>query len=199
MTRAERRRRLLAAGIVLPVLPMIAWHDGAAQALHATPACGGDATSAPATPPQTAGPYYTPDSPRRATLVEPGDAGARLLIRGRVLTTACRPVPGALLDIWHCDAEGHYDNAGYRHRGHLFADASGAYRLETIVPGRYPGRTRHIHVRVQAPNGRPLTTQLYFPGEPDNARDGLWQRSLELALLPAAPTQAGRFDFVLEA
>jgi protocatechuate 3,4-dioxygenase beta subunit len=200
VTRAGRRRRLLAAGIVLPLLPVMAWRDGAAQPLRPTPACGSNAASASATPPQTAGPYFTPDSPQRRTLVEAGDPGPRLLIAGRVVTTAYRPVPGALLDVWHCDAEGHYDNAGFRHRGHLFADASGGYRLETIVPGLYPGRTRHIHIRVQAPNGRPLTTQLYFPGEPDNARDGLWQRSLEIALAPraGARAQAGRFDFVLE-
>jgi len=197
VTPAERRRRLLAAGFALPLL---AWRTGAAQGLRPTPACGADGTAPSATPPQTAGPYYMPNSPQRGVLVEAGDSAPRLLLVGRVLTTACRPVAGALLDVWHCDAEGHYDNAGFRHRGHLFADASGAYRLETIVPGLYPGRTRHIHIRVQAPNGRPLTTQLYFPEEPDNARDGLWQRRLEITFAPraGAPAQAGHFDFVLD-
>lgn len=198
MTPAERaRRRLLAAALGLPFL---SWREASGQTLRATPACGEPATSAAATPPQTAGPYYTPDSPRRASLVEPGEAAPQLLLAGRVVTTDCRAVSGALLDVWHCDAAGRYDNAGFRYRGHLFADASGAYRLETIVPGLYPGRTRHIHIRVQAPGGRPLTTQLYFPGEPGNARDGLWQPELEIGLLPgtAGQPQAGRFDFVLE-
>jgi len=191
------RRRLLAAVLGLPLL---AWREASGQSLRPTPACGGSATSAAATPPQTAGPYYTPDSPQRASLVESGEGAPRLLLAGRVVTMACRPVSGALLDVWHCDAAGRYDNAGFRYRGHLFADASGEWRLETIVPGLYPGRTRHIHIRVQAPGGRPLTTQLYFPGEPGNARDGLWQPELEIALLPstAGQPQAGRFDFVLE-
>lgn len=191
---ALTRRRLLAAGLGLPLLT---WRTAWAQSVRPTPACG-DA-SAQATPPQTAGPFYTPDSPRRTSLVEAGERGPRLLLTGRVVTMDCRPVRGALLDVWHCDATGRYDNAGFRYRGHLFADAAGRYRLETIVPGLYPGRTRHIHMRVQAPGGRPLTTQLYFPGEPGNAGDGLWQRALEIAL--AAPAtgqpQAGRFDFVL--
>ena len=194
---ARMRRRLLAAGLALP---FIDWRGASAQSLRPTPVCGSDATTAAVTPPQTAGPYYSPDSPRRSSLVEPGDRGPRLLLEGRVLTTACRPVPRALLDVWHCDARGDYDNTGFRHRGHLYADASGGYRLETIVPGLYPGRTRHIHIRVQAPGGTPLTTQLYFPGEADNARDGIWQRVLEITLLrsTAGDVRQGRFDFVLE-
>jgi len=198
VTPAERaRRRLLAAALGLPFL---AWREASGQTLRATPACGEPATSAAATPPQTAGPYYTPESPRRASLVEPGETAPQLLLAGRVVTTDCRAVSGALLDVWHCDAAGRYDNEGFRYRGHLFADLSGEYRLETIVPGLYPGRTRHIHIRVQAPGGRPLTTQLYFPGEPGNARDGLWQPELEIALRSTAvgEPQAGRFDFVLE-
>lgn len=203
MTPAERvhaarlRRRLLAAALGLPLL---AWREASGQTLRATPACAESANSAPATPPQTAGPYYTPDSPRRASLVEATEAAPRLVLAGRVVTTRCRPVAGALLDVWHCDAAGHYDSSGYRYRGHLLADASGKYRLETIVPGLYPGRTRHIHVRVRAPGGPLLTTQLYFPGEPGNAGDGLWQRVLEIALASngEGQTRLGRFDFVLE-
>ena len=192
------RRRLIGAGLALP---FIAWRGASAQSLRPTPACREAVGPARETPSQTAGPYYTPNSPQRASLVDPGEPGLRLTLLGRVLTTACRPVPKALLDVWHCDAAGNYDNAGFRHRGHLFADASGGYRLETIVPGLYPGRTRHIHIRVQAPGGRPLTTQLYFPREAANADDGLWQRDLEIALRPGAGTQAqaGQFDFVLEA
>jgi protocatechuate 3,4-dioxygenase beta subunit len=192
------RRRLLCAALGLP---LASWREASAQGLRPTPACGGAEASARATPPQTAGPFYLPDSPRRSSLLEPDEAAPRLLLAGRVVTTDCRPVAGALLDVWHCDAAGRYDNTGVRYRGHLFTDASGGYRLETIVPGRYPGRTRHIHVRVQAPGGRPLTTQLYFPGEPGNAADGLWQRALEIALTKhgAQGPQAGHFDFVLTA
>jgi len=63
-------------------------------------------------------------------------------------------------------------NTGYRLRGHQFTDEAGRYALETVVPGLYPGRTRHLHVKVQAPNQPVLTTQLYFPGQPSNATDG---------------------------
>lgn len=194
--RARTRRRLIGAGLVLP---FVGWRTAGAQGLAPTPACGKPGDAAAATPRQGAGPFYTPNSPRRASLVEPGASGARLVLGGRVWTTDCRPVPGALIDVWHCDAQGEYDNSGYRYRGHLFADANGAYRLETIVPGRYPGRTRHIHVRVQAPGSAPLTTQLYFPGEPGNADDFIWRPELEIAAAARAgdATRVGRFDFVL--
>ncbi len=90
----------------------------------------------------------------------------------------CRPIPHTLLDLWHCDAEGRYDNQGYRLRGHQFADAQGRFVFETIVPALYPGRTRHYHVKVQAPGGDVLTTQLLFPGEPGNERDRIFDAAL---------------------
>ncbi len=164
------------------------------QALAATPPCddGDDLTQA-----QTTGPFYTPDSPQRTSLREPGIAGTPIVVSGSVLTTDCKPVAGALVDFWHADDRGRYDNAGYKCRGHQFTDAQGRYRLESIVPGVYTGRTRHFHVKVQAPHRRVLTTQLYFPGEPRNARDGLYDRRLLMAVRDAAGGKAAAFDFVL--
>jgi protocatechuate 3,4-dioxygenase beta subunit len=109
---------------------------------------------------------------------EPGVSGTRIVLAGSVLSTDCRPIPGALLDFWHADGGGAYDNTGFRLRGHQFADGQGRYRLETVVPGLYPGRTRHFHVRVQAPNQPALTTQLYFPDEPANRGDGIFRPEL---------------------
>jgi protocatechuate 3,4-dioxygenase beta subunit len=165
----------------------------AAAALPPTPACGDGPT-----PSQTAGPYFTPNSPQRASLLEPGLRGTRLTITGLVLSTACRPVARALLDFWQADAAGAYDNAGFRLRGHQFAGEAGRYRLETVVPGLYPGRTRHIHVRVQAPDGPLLTTQLYFPGEVRNATDPIFNPRLVLAVQEAADGLQATFDFVLD-
>ena len=125
--------------------------DETAAALPTTPECGDDDEP---TPRETAGPFYTPDSPLRSSLIEPGTRGTRIVVAGTVFAADCRPVAGALLDFWHADDDGEYDNVGYKLRGHLFTDANGRYRLETIVPGIYPGRTRHYHVRVQAPKGR---------------------------------------------
>ncbi|PYM26211.1 MAG: intradiol ring-cleavage dioxygenase [Candidatus Rokuibacteriota bacterium] len=161
--------------------------------LTPTPACGADA----ATPAQTEGPYFKPSSPERLSLLEPEMRGRRLVVTGVVRGTDCKPVPRALLDFWHADAGGRYDNAGYRLRGHQFTDAEGRYRLETILPGVYPGRARHIHVKAQAPNRPPLTTQLYFPGEAGNARDGIFDPALLVALADAADVATARFDFVL--
>lgn len=147
---------------------------------------------------QTEGPYYTANPPFRTSLIEPGMAGTRLILTGQVLDTDCQPVAGALLDFWHADANGNYDNSGYRLRGKLYADAQGYYRLETVVPGLYPGRTRHIHVKVSRPGGRILTTQLYFNGEPRNQSDRIFNSSLAMTLSNASDgSQQATFDFVL--
>lgn len=162
-----------------------------AQSLPPTPSCGDDDDP---TPEQTSGPFFTPNSPERRSLLEPGLPGIPLIVSGQVLTRTCEPVANALLDFWQADEAGNYDNEGFRLRGHQFANAEGRYQLETVMPGLYPGRTRHIHVRVQAPNGPILTTQLYFPGEPANGRDGIYQPELLIQV-----QQAGKatFSFVL--
>jgi protocatechuate 3,4-dioxygenase beta subunit len=172
-----RRRELLGAALLLPL-------EGLAQT------CG------VITPRQTEGPFFKTDSPKRISLVEAGSKAPRFIVTGTVLSAQCKPVANALLDFWHSDEEGAYDNRGFRYRGHQFSDSEGRYRLETIVPAEYPGRTRHIHVKVQAPGKRILTTQLYFPGEPGNRRDGLYRRELEMRV---PKTGEGAFDFVVEA
>ena len=163
--------------------------------LEPTPACSDD-DDAP-TIAQTAGPYYTPNTPERTSLIEEGMAGTPLLLTGFVLGTDCAPIVRALVDFWHCDDAGVYDNDGYRLRGHQFTDAQGRYQLMTIVPGLYPGRTRHIHVKVQAPNQPVLTTQLYFPDEPANARDGIFHPSLVVNAAAAPEGMDAHFNFVL--
>lgn len=166
-----------------------------AQVLAPTPACGDDDDEP--TPAQTEGPYFTPNSPERVSLLEDGVTGTRLVISGTVLTTGCAGVARAIVDFWHADDAGAYDNVGYRLRGHQFTDDQGRWALETIMPGLYTGRTRHIHVKVQAPDGPVLTTQLYFPDEPGNARDGIFNPALVMAMQSAADGQTGTFDFVI--
>lgn len=150
------------------------------------------------TPPQTAGPFYTPNTPERVSLLEKGLTGTRLVLTGKVLTTACQPIGGALLDFWQTNDAGEYDNDGFRLRGHQFTDDNGHYRLETIIPGVYPGRTRHIHVRVRGPKTPLLTTQLYFPEEQLNRRDGIFHPALVVTLHKGESSgQNATFDFVL--
>jgi protocatechuate 3,4-dioxygenase beta subunit len=190
------RRALLGAG-VSTVFGGLAVRRLQAQEtlLPATPQCADDDDPTPA---QTEGPYFTPNSPERANLLEDGMQGERLALAGFVLDRSCRPVAGALLDLWHCDAAGVYDNDGYRLRGHQFSDAQGRFVFETIVPGRYPSRTRHYHIKVQAPGQTVLTTQLYFPGEPGNERDRIFEDALLLDLKQDGATKIGRYDFVLD-
>ena len=166
--------------------------------LAPTPACVDD-DDLEATVPQTEGPFYTPDTPERQSLLESEMAGTKLVVSGYVYDTACQPIPGALLDFWQCDDAGVYDNDGYRLRGHQFADDEGRFVLETVVPGLYTGRTRHIHVKAQAPNQPVLTTQLYFPDEPANATDGIFDPALVMDMEDAADGEVGFFTFVLSA
>ena len=150
------------------------------------------------TPAQTEGPFFTPNSPKRTNLIEDGMPGERIALAGFVLDRRCQPVAGALLDLWHCDAAGVYDNDGYRLRGHQFSDAEGRFVFETIVPGKYPGRTRHYHVKVQAPGRSILTTQLYFPGEPGNEDDRIFDPTLLLDIPLGRSPNLARYDFVLD-
>ena len=164
-----------------------------ATTLAPTPECR-DADDV--TPAQTEGPYFKANSPER-TDIRGGTTGTRLLLTGTVVTTDCRPVNRALVDFWQTDGAGNYDNSGFGFRGHQFTDAQGRYQLDTVVPGLYPGRTRHIHVKVQAPGGRVLTTQLYFPGEARNASDGIYRKECEISVRDGADRRDGTFTFVL--
>lgn len=168
-----RRRALVGAALALPF------------------AARGQGCGQP-TPRDMEGPFYKAGAPMRASIVEPGSKGERLLVSGRVLGPDCRPAAGALLDFWQADENGEYDNSGFRYRGKVTADADGRYRIETILPPPYMGRPRHIHVKLQRPGGRVLTTQLYFPGEARGADPALVVR-LERGTAPLA----ARYDFVL--
>ncbi|WP_433548902.1 carbohydrate-binding protein [Streptomyces sp. CA-294286] len=192
-------RAALAVGASLPVafagVPALARTvRGQGGAPELTPECddGDDPT-----PPQTEGPYFRPNSPRRTSLLDGNPPGTRLTVTGYVFGLACRPIANALLDFWQADVNGAYDNRGYRFRGHQFTNAQGAFTLTTIVPGLYPGRTRHLHVKVQAPNRPVLTTQLYFPGEPRNNTDSIFDARLLMTMRTNGPAREGSYDFVL--
>ncbi len=175
---------LVAAGALVPAAV-------SAQAPGA--ACDGRGV----TPAQTPGPFYKAGAPRRTSLVEPGMTGERIVVAGRVLTADCAPIPGAVLDVWHADAHGDYDNTGYRLRGRFATDDAGRFQFETIVPAAYVGRTRHFHVTLEAPGRRPLTTQLYFPGEPGNGRDAIFDPALVMQVRESPQGKLATFDFVL--
>lgn len=144
------------------------------------------------TPSVALGPFYPPqkpvDSDADLTQVE-GRAGRAkgtiLYVTGRVLDTRGRPVGAAELELWQANAFGRYihpadseasgpldpDFQGY---GRLRADGDGRFRIKTIKPPPYSGRTPHIHFIVAAANTR-LTTQMFFEGEAMNERDGLYR------------------------
>ncbi|MGA7329042.1 MAG: twin-arginine translocation signal domain-containing protein [Rhodomicrobium sp.] len=195
--KASRRKFITTSGAAAGALMTFGIPRHArSQVLAPTPRCS---DGHEATPRQTAGPYFKPNSPQRSLLMEPSDAATQLRLSGQVVTASCKPIAQALLDFWHADADGLYDRKGFRHRGHLFSDAEGRFDLQTILPGLYGGRTRHIHVRAQPAGGAILTTQLYFPGEPANQADFLFNPALLLKLVPNTSPLEATFDFVLEA
>ena len=205
MARTFSRRAALGVGAAAAALPLVAraqdaplgyvFRGPAADAglgLRPTATCGTQTAA------QADGPFYTPNTPERVSLAEPDSLGTPMVLEGLVLTPDCRPVAGAVLDFWHCDEAGVYDNQGFRYRGHQFTDAAGAYRLATIRPGKYPARTQHIHVKMQGPATRWLTTQLYFPDRPEeNFRDRIYRDELVMLLRRTPEGWTARFDFVL--
>jgi protocatechuate 3,4-dioxygenase beta subunit len=149
------------------------------------PSCNGLTQS------QTEGPYYKADTPERNSLFEEGMQGTRLILVGYILDQNCQPLPNAWLDFWQADANGEYDDEGYRLRGHQFTDGQGRYYLETILPGLYSSRPiEHIHVKVRAERGQEITSQLYFPQQP--------VEGLTVTLEDKGAYQIGYFNFVVQ-
>jgi protocatechuate 3,4-dioxygenase beta subunit len=206
--RAARRRMLAAmAGIALAGMPL----SVRAQSRSPTPA-------------QTAGPFYPveipADSDNDLVTVTGAPAPAKgelLLLAGTVVDTGGKPVAGARVEIWQCNAFGRYlhpndrnavpEDPGFQGYGQFVTRADGAYTFRTIRPVPYPGRTPHIHFKVSGPGIRTLVTQMYVAGEPGNARDFLYGRldddsarravTVELVKAGDGKALAGRFEIVV--
>jgi protocatechuate 3,4-dioxygenase beta subunit len=188
---------IIMAAVLLSTLlaPGYAGQTSSVSAAPATQSAG--ECSGTITPALTEGPYYKAGSPERSSLLEPGISGTKLTITGYVFDKNCRPIAHAWLDFWQADAAGSYDNAGYKLRGHLYTDSSGRYQVETVVPGEYPGRTVHIHVKAQAPNGPILTTQLFLPDVARNNSDSIYNQALLMKVQDVAGGKAATYSFVL--
>lgn len=209
----QSRRRLLmsAAGLALAAPLMIPAGRAAAAALVPTP-------------PQTAGPFYPQVLPadRDTDLTRIKGRGARaaglsIHVTGKVLGPDGKPLSGAVVEVWQCNAHGRYAHPrddsdrpldpNFQGYGVMRTDADGGYGFRTVKPGFYPGRTPHIHFKVQAPGAGPLVTQMYFAGEPLNARDGILNRIRDpkerASVIVAFDTmdgvvgREGKFDIVL--
>ena len=169
------------------------------------------------------GPFYRSGAPFRSRLAGPDEPGDRLVLTGTVFSSDCRtPLPGALIEVWQANHAGLYDTnkpgnfteaTTFHLRGMLYTNEKGQYEIETIVPGRYPvppnlpglekyaGLTRpaHIHFRVLESLHVPVTTQLYFKGDPFLANDpwAAHKPSLAIDLKQDGKLRRGVFDVVL--
>lgn len=141
------------------------------------------------TPETTEGPYYFDPALVRADITEGTQAGVATTVRLQVVDAACRPIEGARVDIWHCNALGHYSGYGNQTggvdargetflRGTQVADARGMVEFETIYPGWYPGRTTHIHFKVFLDERSALTGQIFFP---DALSDSIYRNAAPYA------------------
>ena len=144
----------------------------------------------------TEGPYYKANPPQNATLRTASVAGTPLTLTGYVVSTSCQPIANAKLDFWQADGNGNYDNSGYTLRGWQLPDANGAYRLETVIPGLYPGRTEHIHFKVTV-NGKTYTSQLFFPGVAQNEGDSIYSSRMLVTLNTSTSPATATFTFVV--
>jgi protocatechuate 3,4-dioxygenase beta subunit len=169
------------------------------------------------TPPQTEGPFYPTAFPADMDndLVQVRGQAARAMgqvlhLGGRVIGIDGRPLGGALVEIWQCDAQGLYDHprqpgqgrrdTAFQGYGRVIADAGGRYSFRTLKPVAYPGRTPHIHLKAASSDGKQLTSQFYVAGDPQNERDGVFRSAvrqagqrerIEMKLEPASGVEPG--------
>ncbi len=144
------------------------------------------------TPRQTEGPFYPTTLPLDTDndLLIINDAltpsvGEITHLTGKILDAGGKPVRGAVIEIWQCDANGAYihqgsSNAGKRDKnfqgfGRFTTNRAGEYYFRTIKPVPYPGRAPHIHVKVKQGSKELLTSQCYIKGHAGNAKDGIWR------------------------
>lgn len=183
------------------------------------------AASLPATPRQTAGPFYPlafpADSDNDLVQITGHNGTAKgtvTYVTGHLLDPTGRPISGARVEIWQCDANGRYHyvhddpadrplDENFQGYGQTATDEIGSYRFRTIRPVPYPGRTPHIHFAVSGAGLPRFTTQMYVAGEPLNERDGILMGVRDPAararlIVPLRPAPepgalAGTFDIVL--
>ncbi len=111
------------------------------------------------------GPFYKTNPPLRTKIATDTEPGERLLLSGIVKNLDCTPIENATIDIWQANAAGVYDSSNnYNLRGQTLSNANGEYSFETVLPGVYSGRPRHLHIKVSKDNYN-ITTQLYFAGD----------------------------------
>jgi protocatechuate 3,4-dioxygenase beta subunit len=159
LTRRDLLYKCAAAGVLVESAP---FGGSFVEALLAAE----QAAKAP-TPRNELGPFYRRGAPSRAMLSAPGDPGLPLIISGVIYDTRGEIRADASLEIWQADHLGHYDIEGFRYRAKMTPESSGAYHVETVMPGHYPDRVaQHVHYMVKAPGCKPLVTQLYFATDP---------------------------------
>ena len=124
------------------------------------------------------GPFYRPGAPFKTDLVQPGTKGEIAHFSGTVFGKDGKPINAALVEIWHCDETGVYDNTSdnYVYRASAKTAADGKYHFRTILPVPYAAgatltRPAHIHMRISGTNMQDLVTQVYLKGDKHIAED----------------------------
>ncbi|HKE49404.1 MAG TPA: hypothetical protein VKB52_15165 [Rhodanobacteraceae bacterium] len=181
------RRRVILASLTLPFLPL-------GRAL-AESGCIPAVTN-------ILGPAYRKGAPFRARLCAADEPGTPLAMQGRIVDVAtCKPLDGAVMDVWQVDAQGDYDMSSdaFHLRGKFRTDAKGHYAFDTIMPVPYGVRPKHIHCLVTREGYEPRITQIYFEGDDRNATDRYVKKELVIApTLRKSGGLDGRFDVALE-
>lgn len=216
-TKLKKRKLKTVAIIVLSVLtmlsftlllPQFSFAQAAITNTNQTPSSAqssqvkGVITPCNVTEPTVQGPEYTANPPvRQGQDFAQGIPGERLVLSGKVLNhMTCKPVQGAVLDIWQTNSTGDYDYKGFNLRGKIVTDKDGNYVLNTVYPESLQldniTRPSHIHVIVGVPGQPLITTQVYFEDQPNDAylRDSL----IVKPVTDANGTKIAHFDFLVE-
>lgn len=174
------------------------------------------------TPEHVEGPYYRPDAPSAVDIYPPDSAGSVLWFSGKVLDMYCKPLAGALVEVWQADDEGNYDNDDpdnppapdcFRCRGRLVSGADGTFNLRTVLPDNYAVptgegeppwiRVKHIHFKLHASGFQSLTTEISLLPDKYRDADPLFNPDLATLVVPRADKVGDKeeceaaFDFVL--